>query len=73
MSIAQAYKMAPATTIAPFYYSEIIAGALFGYLIWHSVPPPHLFVGAAIIIAAGVYIVIHTRKAARLLEEEAHA
>ena len=61
MLVAQAYKLAPASTVAPFQYSQIVTGAIIGYLIWGDVPSWHLVAGAAIIIASGVYILRHTQ------------
>lgn len=72
--MAHAYRMAPAATVAPFQYSEIITGGLIGFLIWHDVPTAHLLFGAVIIIGSGIYIITHSRKSAAILkEEESHA
>ena len=54
--LAEAYKHAPAATVAPFQYSQIIWGALIGYLLWHEEPNIHLLYGSAIIVASGVYL-----------------
>jgi drug/metabolite transporter (DMT)-like permease len=70
--MAHAYKLAPIATVAPFHYSEIVTGALLGYLIWHDVPSAHLLTGAVIIIASGLYIITHARKSAKILKEETH-
>jgi S-adenosylmethionine uptake transporter len=72
MAMAHAYKLAPAATVAPFHYSEIIIGAVLGYLIWHDIPSLNLLIGAVIIIASGIYIILHTRKTTTLLEQETH-
>lgn len=66
MFMAQAYKLAPASTVAPFHYSQIITGGLLGYLIWHDVPSLHLLAGAVIIVGSGVYIATHARRAGQL-------
>lgn len=66
--MAQAYKSAPASTIAPFHYSEIITGAVLGYLVWNDVPSPNLVVGAVIIVASGLYIVKHARKSSQMVK-----
>jgi len=58
-----ALRATTATNVAQFHYTQIIAGALFGYLIWHDVPAVHLIVGAAIIILSGLYIAAHAHKA----------
>lgn len=70
--MAHAYKLAPAAIVAPFQYSEIVTGALIGYLIWHDIPGLHVVAGAAIIILSGIYIITHTHKAAKILKEEGH-
>lgn len=59
-----ALKYTTATNFAQFHYTQIITGALLGYLIWSDVPPLHLYIGAAIIISSGLYIANHARKAA---------
>ena len=63
MFLAHAYKLAPAATVAPFQYSEIISGAFFGFLVWHDIPSVNLLIGAFIIIVSGLYIVTHVRRA----------
>ncbi|MGE3624554.1 MAG: DMT family transporter [Bdellovibrionales bacterium] len=70
--MASAYKSTPATTVAPFHYSQIISASLLGYIFWGDVPTPRLLLGAAIIIAAGFYLVTHVKKSAVLLKEETH-
>jgi drug/metabolite transporter (DMT)-like permease len=54
-----------AANVSQFHYTQIITGALLGYLIWHDVPGMHLIIGAVIIIAAGLYIAAHARKTDR--------
>ncbi len=55
--MTQAYRYAPAAVIAPFDYTALIWGTLFGWLIWHELPGAHVWLGAAIVIASGLYIV----------------
>ncbi len=40
-------------SIAPFEYTSLVWAFVFGYLIWHDVPRPEVFVGATIIVFAG--------------------
>jgi drug/metabolite transporter (DMT)-like permease len=54
--ITQGYRYAPAAVIAPFDYSVLIWGVIFGWLIWHDVPGANVWVGSAILIASGLYI-----------------
>ena len=67
-----AFKHAPVAIVSPFHYSQIISGALAGYLIWSDTPTWNLILGAAIIIASGLYIAHHAhflQKSRALIEE----
>jgi len=57
LSLTQAYRLAPAPTIAAIDYTAIFWGMLFGYAIWGETPSANLAVGAAVVIASGLYIV----------------
>lgn len=50
---AKAYKTA---IVAPLNYSQIIWGILFGWFFFNDVPRFSVLIGAAIIIAAGLYM-----------------
>ena len=65
--LSQAYKNAPAASVAPFQYAQMIMGALFGYLIWGDVPSAYLWSGAAVITASGIYLVRHERRVSRMM------
>ncbi len=65
MLMAQAYKMAPVATVAPFHYSQIITSILIGYLIWHDVPTLNFALGAVVIIASGFYVLTHAHKSSQ--------
>ncbi len=54
--VIQAYRHAPVSVLAPFDYTALIWGALFGWLIWREQPGLQIWLGAAIVAAAGVYI-----------------
>ena len=68
--MAHAYKNASAVTVAPFHYSQIISGAAFGYILWGDIPHWNVILGVAIIMATGIYLILHSRKAALLREVE---
>jgi drug/metabolite transporter (DMT)-like permease len=57
-----ALKYTIAANVAQFHYTQIITGALMGYLIWHDIPSLHLAIGAAVIIASGCYIAAHAHR-----------
>lgn len=50
------------TNVAQFHYTQIIFGAIFGYILWHEVPTWNLIVGAGIIMAAGLVVAMQARK-----------
>jgi len=68
--MSQAYKNAPAAAVAPFHYSQMITGAILGYLIWGNVPNAWLVCGASIIIGSGIYLVRHERRASRTMTRQ---
>jgi len=57
--VIQAYRHAPVSVLAPFDYSALIWGALLGWLVWREAPGVEVWIGAAIVTAAGVYIARH--------------
>ena len=52
----EAYRLAQAAIVAPFKYSSIPWGVLFGYLIWGDFPDPWILTGGTIVVSAGLYI-----------------
>ncbi|MCP5082881.1 MAG: DMT family transporter [Alphaproteobacteria bacterium] len=51
-----AYRNSPAAVNASFDYSALIWGALLGWIFWNEKPDVMVWVGAAIIVAAGMTI-----------------
>ena len=56
-TLFEGMKRAPASIIAPFEYTSLVWAFIFGYLIWQDVARPEVFVGAALIISAGLIII----------------
>lgn len=52
-----AYRNAPASSLAPFVYSQLVAATAIGYCIFQDLPDGWTIAGAAIIIASGLYLV----------------
>lgn len=52
----RAFTLAPASLLAPFSYFEIVGATFYGYVIWGHFPDPWTWTGAAIIVAAGLYV-----------------
>lgn len=55
--LTQAYRIAPATTVAPFEYSFIFWGVLWGWLFWGQLPGWMGVLGIVLLIIAGVIVV----------------
>ena len=58
MLVTFAFIIAPLAAIpAPFQYTQIIWGALFGYFIFSEVPDARTLFGISIIICSGIYLI----------------
>jgi S-adenosylmethionine uptake transporter len=56
--VIAAYRRAEAVIVAPMQYSQMIWAILYGYVIFHEIPDEWTLIGASIIIASGIYIVL---------------
>ncbi|MDC0739211.1 DMT family transporter [Cognatishimia sp. SS12] len=59
-----AYRLGEAAIVAPMQYCQIIWGTIFGALLFNERPDTLTLVGAVIIIASGVYIVLRETRGA---------
>lgn len=56
-----AHARAPAPALSPFIYTQIVWMTLLGYLLFGDMPDLWTFVGAAIVIASGLYLLFRER------------
>ena len=54
--ISQAFRLAPASLVAPLDYSALLWATLIGWLVWGTVPAWPVYAGAAIIVASGILL-----------------
>lgn len=54
--LIRALEISPASTLAPFLYTQIIWATLFGFFIFDHFPDVYTFAGLAILIGSGLYI-----------------
>jgi len=52
----QAYRNAPASMLAPFQYTQILAAAALGWFVWRQFPDTLTWLGIGIICASGIGI-----------------
>jgi drug/metabolite transporter (DMT)-like permease len=57
IGIIGGYRRASPAMLAPFEYTALIGGAIAGYVFWNEVPDRWVSVGAAVIIASGLFVV----------------
>jgi drug/metabolite transporter (DMT)-like permease len=60
--VIRAFQSGPAAVIAPLGYVELIGTAALGYFIFGNFPDLWTWLGAAIIIASGLYIALRERQ-----------
>lgn len=49
-----AFRRAPASTLAPFSYAQLVFAVLFGYLLLRTVPDYWSFIGMGVVVASGM-------------------
>jgi drug/metabolite transporter (DMT)-like permease len=64
-----AYRLAPASSVAPFIYMQLLTMVMFGFAVFGDLPDGWTLVGAGVIVASGIYL-LHRE---RTLREEVTA
>lgn len=57
MMMTYALAMAPAATLAPLQYLEIVSAAILGFLVFDDFPDGLALVGIVVVIASGLYVI----------------
>ena len=60
-----AYRAAPASTLAPLQYLEIVSATILGWWVFGHLPDAVKWLGIAIIIASGLYVIWRERQTNR--------
>jgi len=63
--LIEGYRLAEASLVAPFRYTNLLWAPLMGYLFFGEIPGVALLVGAPLIAASGLYIVWRERSVKR--------
>jgi len=64
--LTDAFRRAPASVVGPFEYTAILWAFAIDWLFWAATPTGSLLLGASILIASGVYIILDERRLAEL-------
>jgi drug/metabolite transporter (DMT)-like permease len=60
--LTESYRLAPASLIAPFDYTSMLWALLLGFLVFGELPGIYVYIGAAIIAAAGLFVIWRERQ-----------
>ena len=63
--LSQAFRMAPASVVAPFDYTALFWASFWGWAVFGATPSPWIWAGAAVIGAGGLYLIHSERRARR--------
>ena len=60
--LTESYRLAPASLVAPFDYTSMVWVFLLGYFFFNELPSVFVLAGAAIIAAAGLFVIWRERQ-----------
>jgi drug/metabolite transporter (DMT)-like permease len=60
--LTESYRFAAASVIAPFDYTMMVWVFLLGYWIFGEIPTTHVYVGSAIVVASGLFVIWRERR-----------
>jgi drug/metabolite transporter (DMT)-like permease len=60
--LTESYRLAPASLVAPFDYTSMLWALVLGFAVFGEVPAALVFVGAAIIVGAGLFVIWRERQ-----------
>jgi drug/metabolite transporter (DMT)-like permease len=61
--VTQAFRIAPASVVAPLDYTALLWATLFGWLFWNEIPDVLTYLGASLIILSGIASILRTERA----------
>ena len=61
-----AHQRAPAPVLTPFNYTQLIWMIASGAIVFGDRPPPTTLVGAGLVVACGLFLVLHERRRTRV-------
>jgi drug/metabolite transporter (DMT)-like permease len=73
MLVVRAFRLAPLSLLAPFQYFEIISATVLGYAVFGDFPNAAKWLGIAIIVGSGLFIIWRERVQSRLFKSDLSA
>jgi drug/metabolite transporter (DMT)-like permease len=64
------HKLAPASVLSPFVYTQLIWVVILGYLVFDHVPTGWTLAGASMVIGSGLYLLYRERKLGKTTTSE---
>jgi drug/metabolite transporter (DMT)-like permease len=71
--LVASYRHADASLLAPFDYTSMIWALIFGYTLFGEIPLPAVLVGAAIVIASSLFVILREHYLVRTARAKAKA
>jgi drug/metabolite transporter (DMT)-like permease len=65
------HKLAPASVLSPFIYTQLIWVVILGYLVFDHVPNHWTIAGAAVVIGSGLYLLYRERQVGKSTTSDA--
>lgn len=60
--LTESYRYAPASVVAPFDYTAMLWAFLFGFWLFGEIPTIHVFIGSAVVVGSGLYVLWRERQ-----------
>ncbi|MBI4275689.1 MAG: DMT family transporter, partial [Rhizobiales bacterium] len=60
--LTESYRYAPASVVAPFDYTSMLWAFVLGYALFGEIPTTLVFIGAAVVAGAGLFVIFRERR-----------
>jgi drug/metabolite transporter (DMT)-like permease len=64
--LTDAFRRAPPSVVGPFEYTAILWAFAIDWVFWSASPSPSLLIGAGVVIASGIFVILDERRLAQL-------
>jgi drug/metabolite transporter (DMT)-like permease len=64
--LTEAFRYAGAAVLAPMEYTALLWGLALDWAIWSALPSPIVYLGAALVVGAGLYVMQRERRVAAI-------